>query len=183
MFRSTLLGKDAILSTRGGYIKAKGERLEMKGERVYKAKGERRKVKGFFVLFFLSIFIFQLSTAQTMIYLERAGNLSFDHDRIADAQILKDNVVFRHDDAKMYCDSAYFYENTNSLDAFGHVRLVQGDTLSSYSDKLYYDGNTRLARLRRNVRLVHGRDGENPTILTTDSLNYDRQANLHTADG
>jgi len=115
---------------------------------------------------------------QTMVYLERAQNLSFDQERIADAQILKGNVAFRHEEAMMYCDSAYFYEGTNSLDAFGHVRFVQGDTLSGYGDKLFYDGNTKLARLRKNVRLVHGRADENPTVLTTDSLNYDRAAGV-----
>lgn len=125
-------------------------------------------------LIVLSIFIFQFSFSQTMVYLERSETLSFDQKRIADAQILRGNVVFRHDDALMYCDSAYFYEKTNSLDAFGHVRLVQGDTLKGYGDKLYYDGNTKLARLRRHVRLIHGKADENPTVLTTDSLNYDR---------
>ncbi len=110
--------------------------------------------------------------AQTMVYLEHSEKLSFDEERIADAQILSGNVIFRHDDALMYCDSAYFYEQTNSIDAFGHIRFVQGDTLLGYGDKLYYNGNTKLARLRKNVRLVHGKD--NPTILTTDSLNYDR---------
>ena len=118
------------------------------------------------------------ATSQTMVYLERAGNLSFDQERIADAQILKNNVVFRHEDALMYCDSAYFYETSNSLDAFGHVRFVQGDTLKGFCDKLFYDGNTRLARMRQKVRMIHGRAKENPTILTTDSLNYDRRANL-----
>ena len=113
-----------------------------------------------------------------MVYLERAANLSFDQERIADAQILKGNVVFRHEEALMYCDSAYFYEGTNSLDAFGHVRFVQGDTLRGFGDKLFYDGNTKLARLRRHVRLIHGRDDENPTVLTTDSLNYDRAAGI-----
>ena len=93
-----------------------------------------------------------------MIYLERAENLQFDEQRIADAQILKGNVVFRHDEALMYCDSAYFYEKTNSLDAFGHVRMVQGDTLEGFGDKLYYDGNTKLARLRRHVKVIHGPD-------------------------
>lgn len=115
---------------------------------------------------------------QTMVYLERSESLSFDQERIPDAQILRGNVVFRHDNALMYCDSAYFYEYTNSLDAFGHVRFVQGDTLRGYGDKLFYDGNTKLARMRRNVRLVHGRENENPTILTTDSLNYNRQSNI-----
>ena len=114
---------------------------------------------------------------KTMVYLERSETLNFDQDRIPDAQILKGNVVFRHEEALMYCDSAYFYEKTNSLDAFGHVRFVQGDTLSGFGDLLFYDGNTRLARMRRHVKMIHGRADENPTILTTDSLNYDRAAN------
>lgn len=113
-----------------------------------------------------------------MVYLERAENLSYDESRIAGAQIVKGNVVFRHEEAHMYCDSAYFYEGTNSLDAFGHVRFVQGDTLHGFGDKLYYNGNTKLARMRQHVKLVHGKNEENPTILTTDSLNYDRAAGV-----
>ena len=113
-----------------------------------------------------------------MVYLERAENLSFDEERIANAQILRGNVVFRHEEALMYCDSAYFYEGTNSLDAFGHVRFVQGDTLQGFGDKLFYDGNTKLAPHAQHVKLVHGREKENPTILTTDSLNYDRMAEV-----
>lgn len=105
-----------------------------------------------------------------MVYLERADSLTFDEKRIADAQILHGNVRFRHEDALMYCDSAYFYEATNSLDAFGHVRFVQGDTLFGYCDKLYYNGDTKFARMRRHVKLV-----DKSTTLTTDTLNYDRE--------
>ena len=126
-----------------------------------------------------SLFLIPLSIfGQTMVYLERSNTLSFDEERIADAQILVGNVIFRHDNALMYCDSAYFYENSNSLDAFGHVRFVQGDTLKGFGDLLYYDGNTKLARMRRHVKLIHGREEENPTILTTDSLNYDRKTEI-----
>ena len=135
-------------------------------------------MNGLLILFFLSIFNSQFSISQTMVYLERADNLSFDEERIANAQILKGDVVFRHDEALMYCDSAYFYEGTNSLDAFGHIRFVQGDTLKGFGEKLFYDGNTKLARMRRNVILIHGREEENPTVLTTDSLNYDRHAGI-----
>ncbi len=110
--------------------------------------------------------------AQTMVYLEHSETLSFDEGLAPDAQILRGNVIFRHDSAWMYCDSAYFYERTNSVDAYGRVRFCQGDTLRGYGNRLYYNGNTRLARLRGDVRLVHG--VENPTVLTTDSLNYDR---------
>ena len=131
------------------------------------------------ILHSLLLCLVALSAAgQKMVYLQRADNLQFDQERIADAQILKGDVVFRHEEALMYCDSAYFYEKTNSLDAFGHVRFEQGDTLQGFCDKLYYDGNTKIARMRQNVRLIHGRIDENPTIVTTDSLNYNRAAGV-----
>ncbi|MBQ7531666.1 MAG: hypothetical protein IJT12_08150 [Paludibacteraceae bacterium] len=107
--------------------------------------------------------------AQTLVYLERADNLLFDQNILPDARIVIGNVVFRHDDALMYCDSANFYESSNSLEAFGHVKMVQGDTLTGYGDQLFYNGNTKIARLRQNVRLLH-----HEAVLTTDSLNYDR---------
>lgn len=110
---------------------------------------------------------------ETLVYLEQCETLSFDEERHPNAQLLKGNVRFRHEDALMFCDSAYFYEKDNSLDAFGHVRFVQGDTLSGYGDVLYYNGNNKFARLRHNVRLVH-----KSTTLTTDSLNYDRTNDL-----
>ena len=89
------------------------------------------------------------------------------------AQILVGNVVFRHDSIYMYCDSACFYERSNSLEAFGNVKMEQGDTLSLYGDYLFYDGNAQLAQVRNNVRMEN-----RTTTLTTDSLNYDRVANL-----
>ena len=48
-----------------------------------------------------------------------------------DAQILIGNVAFRHDSVYMYCDSACFYEKTNSLEAFDNVKMVQGGYLVS----------------------------------------------------
>ena len=121
----------------------------------------------------LSIVNCQLSISQTLVYLERADNLLFDQQKLPDARIVVGNVVFRHDDALMYCDSANFYESTNSLEAFGRVKMVQGDTLTGYGNKLYYDGNTKLARLRGDVRLLH-----HEAILTTDSLNYNRASDI-----
>lgn len=109
----------------------------------------------------------------TLVYLENSETMTFDKNMNPDIQVLKGNVRFRHDNALMFCDSAYFYNKANSLDAFGNVRIVQGDTLFVYGDMLYYDGNIKLARLRQNVRMVNRK-----TTLTTDSLNYDRMTNL-----
>ncbi len=115
----------------------------------------------------------QDTTKVSLVYLEHSQTLSFDEVRLPDAQILRGDVCFRHDSVLMYCDSAYFFEKENSLHAFGHVHMIQGDTLEGFSDVLYYNGNTKLARMRRNVRLVH-----QETVLTTDSLNYNRKKNI-----
>ncbi len=106
---------------------------------------------------------------ESRIYLLHSDRLYHDVDIKAEAQILVGNVSFRHDDVLLYCDSALFYEKSNSLDAFNNVRMVQGDTLSLTGDVLRYDGTEKLARVRHNVVLVHGE-----TTLYTDSLDYDR---------
>lgn len=90
-----------------------------------------------------------------------------------DPQILIDSVVLYHDGAFMYCDSAYLDEATNQFEAFGTVRVEQGDTLFLYGSYLQYDGNTQLLKVRNNVRLVN-RD----VTLFTDSLDYDRLNNI-----
>lgn len=90
-----------------------------------------------------------------------------------DAQILTGSVRLRHDSMYMYCDTAYLYQQSNSVEAFGNVRMEQGDTLFIYGDYLYYDGMSQLAMLRNHVRMIN-----RGTTLTTDSLNYDRIFNL-----
>ncbi len=114
-----------------------------------------------------------LKQKKTKVYLEHANTLSFDKEVMADAQVLNGDVCFRHDSSYMYCDSAYFFEKTNSLEAFSNVRMEQGDTLFVYGDYLFYDGNAQIAYLRNNVRM------ENRQVtLFTDSLNYERIANI-----
>ena len=103
------------------------------------------------------------------VYLVHADNLFYDQFRNGGAQVLQGRVHFRHVGANLYCDSAHFYEQTNSFEAFGHVKMLQGDTLSLTSDYAYYDGNDQLAQARYNVVLKHRK-----TTLYTDSLDYDR---------
>ena len=110
--------------------------------------------------------------AKSKVYLLHSDVLKKSKDN-PNAQILVGDVSFRHDSIYMYCDSACFYEKTNSLEAFHNVKFVQGDTLFLYGDYLFYDGNTQLAQVRNNVRMEN-----RTTTLTTDSLNYDRIANL-----
>ena len=110
---------------------------------------------------------------KTKVYLIHSNTLSFDKAVKPDAQILNGDVCFRHDSSYMYCDSAYFFEQTNSLEAFSNVRMEQGDTLFVYGDYLFYDGNMQVAYLRENVRMENGQ-----VTLFTDSLNYERIPNI-----
>ncbi|MDR3268772.1 MAG: hypothetical protein LBT83_06865 [Tannerella sp.] len=116
--------------------------------------------------------------APTKVYLEHADMQAFDKNINADMQVFTGNVCFRHDSSFMYCDSAYFYEQSSSLEAFGTVRMEQGDTLFVYGNYLFYDGNTQLARVRENVRMENIQSDSSIVTLFTDSLNYDRAANL-----
>lgn len=94
-------------------------------------------------------------------------------------QILKDSVIFFHDGAYLYCDSAYWYEKENSFEAFSNVRMEQGDTLFLNGRYMHYDGNTKIVHVRENVNLYHSPlNRRNIVTLFTDSLNYDRMMNI-----
>ncbi|NJK86140.1 MAG: organic solvent tolerance protein OstA [Bacteroidales bacterium] len=99
--------------------------------------------------------------------------MEYDKNIANGAFRLWDDVVFTHEGAKMYCDSAYYYPQTNSLDAFENVYINQADTLHLYGEFLHYDGNTRIARVERNVRLIN-----KETTLTTDILDFDLGKNV-----
>ena len=85
------------------------------------------------------------------VFLEHADQLYYQESQGmgADAQyqVLVGNVKLRRNDMFMYCDSARFYESSNSLDAFGNVRMQQGDTLFVYADELNYNGQNEMAIL------------------------------------
>ena len=107
------------------------------------------------------------------VFLENADELVADEYRSQDYQVLRGNVRFRRGDMYMYCDSAYFYDKTSSLDAFGHVHMTQADTLQVYADVLHYYGEDQVAQLRHNVRLEN-----RSTTLLTDSLDYEITSNV-----
>ncbi len=104
---------------------------------------------------------------------QKADYMEYEKDIAAGAYRLIGNVVFSHEGALMYCDSAYFYPDINSLDAFSHVHIIQGDTVDLFGDFLHYDGNTRLAQIRKNVKLI-----SKDTRLTTRELDFDLGRNI-----
>jgi len=83
--------------------------------------------------------------------------------------------TFKQDYSTLTSDSAYFYPQDNAFDAFGHVIINQGDTLNIYSDKLNYNGNTKVAILTDNVRMV-----DKDATLTTNHLTYNTATRIGT---
>ena len=122
---------------------------------------------------FLNICFIHSFTQQTRKINHDADNMEYDRNLAEGAYRLLGNVVFRHERATMYCDSAYFYSNDNSLDAFDNVYVNQADSMHLYGDFLHYDGNTRVANVRRNVSLI-----SEETNLTTDALDFDLRSNV-----
>ena len=99
--------------------------------------------------------------------IEHAGSLQFDKKLGNGAQRLIGDVRFRQDNTIMFCDSAFLYKD-NSLDAFGHIHIQQGDSIHLYGDLLKYNGNTKKALITKNVVVNKG-----DMQLTTEELNYD----------
>ncbi len=148
--------------------------MRSKGNVYFRRVGWWGKWMAFMAFFCVHLYAFPQDVppreaSKETVKLIHTDTLRHNQSLFPDTRILTGNVQLFHDGIDMYCDSAYQYEATNSVEAFGHVKIIQGDTLSLTGDYLYYDGNTQLAQVRWNVVMTH-----HESILYTDSLNYDR---------
>jgi len=84
-------------------------------------------------------------------------------------------ATFQQDYSTLQSDSAYIHQKENTFDAFGHVVIIQGDTLHIYSDILNYNGNTKVAILTNNVKMV-----DKDATLTTNHLTYNTATRIGT---
>ena len=85
------------------------------------------------------------------------------------ADVLVGHVKLYHDGMYLDCDSARFYKDDNTFNAYGHVKMVQGDTLTLTSDTLLYNGPMMQAHAQGHAVLTHRK-----TRLVTDIIDYDR---------
>ncbi|MEI6765531.1 MAG: OstA-like protein [Bacteroidota bacterium] len=104
--------------------------------------------------------------------LVNADNAMYDKSKGEFTRLIG-NVIFQHEETLMYCDSAYLYDESNSLIALGKVHIKVNDSINIYSDSLHYDGNTKIAELHRNVKLI-----DNQITLTTEHLTYNMRDKL-----
>ena len=113
------------------------------------------------------------SEKKSYIHMLHTNVTRFDEKINPDAWILVGDVQFRRDSMYMYCDSAHYFQKRNAFQAFGNVRMEQGDTLFLFGDYLDFDGDTNLARVRNNVQLI-----DKNSVLETDSLDFDKHKRL-----
>lgn len=88
-------------------------------------------------------------------------------------QKLIGNVRLKQGGTIFSCDSALRYLYQNTIDAYGHIHINQADTINTYADFLHYEGNTKIATLKNNVKMTDGH-----MILTTDYLTYDMNSHV-----
>jgi lipopolysaccharide export system protein LptA len=130
-------------------------------------------MKTIFAVLFSFISILSIAQKKEKIQILNADDFIYSEKTNRDVQKLVGNVRLKHQDALMFCDSAYVYKLTNQMEAFGNVKIKQGDTLSLTGNYLKYDGNTKIADVRENVVL------NRPDIsLTTDKLILNRSTNI-----
>jgi lipopolysaccharide export system protein LptA len=128
----------------------------------------------FFTLLILLSTSFVMHAQKTRIRILHANSLEYDHTIGKDVQRLKGEVRFENKGAILDCDSAYFYPN-NSIDAFGNIRVNQGDSLFLNSDFLHMDAEKKQTLVSGNVRLQEGMMTLNaPSLIynSTDQIAY-----------
>lgn len=107
------------------------------------------------------------SFAQSRVEILRADRLVYDRE-VGRYQRCIGNVQFKQGNVYMDCDSAWFYEDKNLVEAFGKIRIRQRDTFDLRGEYLRYDGDERRALVEEKVVLS---DGE--MTLRTPRVDYD----------
>jgi lipopolysaccharide export system protein LptA len=107
------------------------------------------------------------------IEIEYAGKLTIDEENYPGAKVLtrddSQQVQISHQGTNMWCDRAIHYSKENFIEAYGNVKLIQGDTINMTSKYVEYSGITELAFASGDVVLKD----PNSTI-SSDTLYFDR---------
>jgi lipopolysaccharide export system protein LptA len=81
------------------------------------------------------------------------------------------NVIIQQKETTIYSDSAIWNRKENQIEFFKNVRITEGDSIVITADRLMYEGDQKIARLRDNVVF---RKLDRATLFT-DNLDYFRQ--------
>jgi lipopolysaccharide export system protein LptA len=131
--------------------------------------------KSAYLIIALSILVSSLSYGQQRrrIQIDTSGFITKNEADFPGATILtRDNmnqVKISHDGITMWCDQAIHYSAQDFIEAYGNVKINQGDTINMSSKYVEYSGKTQLAFASGDVIL------KDPTsTITSDTLYFDR---------
>lgn len=109
-----------------------------------------------------------------LVILKRADQLEGLQSGTEETRKLTGNVQLQQKNVLMYCDLAIQNLTTNVIEAYGNVRMVQGDTLSVRGDTMFYYGATRQANVTGRTVVLKDRK----MTLTTRRLEYDLNSGI-----
>jgi len=122
---------------------------------------------GILILFFICVdFQVQAQDGQ-QIQIIHANSLTGIETPYAKYRKLIGNVQLEHSGVNMFCDSAYDYTERDFFEAYGHIRVIQGDSLTLEGKFLHYDLKEKTAHITGDVKLSDGR-----MVLSTDKIIY-----------
>ena len=120
----------------------------------------------------VALFLCNQSFAQKKVKLKNADKLVGGIDKQGNRfDRFVGHVIFEQNETTIYCDSAILYKKENIVKAFGHVKILEGDSVTITAKRLTYTGDEKKAELRENVIFKK----LNSVTLYTDFLDYDRQ--------
>ena len=124
------------------------------------------------ILFILSFSFLTFAQERKQIEIEYAPYMTFEEDK-PDATILtrddSDQVHIKHKGIEMWCDEAIYYGKEDFIEAYGSVRVKQGDSINMTSKYVEYSGKTQLAYASGDVVLI-----DPDSKLYTDVIHFDR---------
>ena len=144
------------------------------GSLTYKTEPLKINTSKYLILFF--IFLSSLTSygqERRKIQIDTSGFITKNEKNYPGATILtRDNmnqVKISHEGIIMWCDEAIHYGSQDFIEAYGNVKINQGDTIIMTSKYVEYSGKTQLAIASGDVLLT------DPTsTITSDTLYFDR---------
>ena len=127
----------------------------------------------YIVLFILAFTVTTQAQVRKRIQIEYSGFLDKDKENYPGATILtrddSQQVHIIHEGINMWCDKAIHYTDEDFIEAYGNVKMKQGDSINMSSKYAEYSGKSKLAFASGDVLLK-----EPSSTLTTDTLYFDR---------
>ena len=120
-----------------------------------------------FLVFLLSLSLFAQAQSQ-LLQVIRADSLIGMQQELIMRKTLIGRVLLQQGTTTLYCDQAVLNSTTNNVEAYGHVRIIQADTVTITGDTALYVGNLRQAYISGRVKL-----DDHTILLNTPKLDYD----------